>query len=926
VLPLATIAVATGRGVVADRLPVGEVIESAARLVARERGAAEPAVVLDRVTAGLLDVRFEVLARPDGAHVLAGERKLADATRKLLGTPTTTIGRERELGFLLGLFEESTTEPMARVAVVTGPAGIGKSRLRYEFLLRLAKREPGAEVWIARGDPIGAGSPFGLLSQVLRRAAGIFDGEPAALSRDKLRARVERNVAAHDVPRVAAFLGEIARVPFPIESRPELEAARRDPVLMGDQTRLAWTDFVAAECAAAPVVLVLEDLHWGDLPTVSFVDSALRGAEDLPLLVLVLARPELFDRFGDLFKHRDPQQLRLGALTRKAAEKLVREVLGAELSDDLVARIVERSEGNAFFLEELIRSVAEGERDALPETLVAMMQARLEALPDGARRVLRAASVFGGVFWDSAVAAMTGQDLDAGTVGEWLRLLVERELCVPRAQSRFPGTRELVFRHALVREAAYEMLTPSDRELGHRLGGTWLEENGEPDAMVLAEHFASAAVPEQAFRWFRVAADEALDANDFTLAIRAVERAIELGGSSVTPQVAGELERVRAEAHYWRGDHPEAQKSAERSLEWLEPGTNAWYLAAAVYCTASNRVGGVDGAVRLAERIHEEGWAAKPDVSAVIGCTRVTVVLIQSGHYELADRLLAQIEPNLAALGDDPAALSRWQASLAARALYTGKTGEYLQLSELAAESSRSAGDLRGAAIQSHNLGHANVELGRYEEAERHLRAVSIEAGRLGLANVSASAKNNLGWAAALQGRHLEARELLERSIVELEGQSDRRMLGGALNHLAQTLLEMGHPDAAEAPARRAVEALELFLPLLCQAKGTLSRILLAKGMVDDALALSSEAVALLDQLGSMADGEIGVRLANAEALQAGGRPEAAREALGLARGRLLARAEAIDDADVRQSFLTRVPDNVRTLELAAAWLPPQSG
>src|SRR4029079_5839932 len=120
----------------------------------------------------------------------------------------------------------------------------------------------------------------------IRRTAGVQDGEPAAESRDKLRARVAFNVPKSERARVAAFLGEIARVPFSGDvGGIEMEAARRDAVLMGDQMRRAWEDFALAECEKRPLLLVLEDLHWGDLPTVSYLDGLLRVAKDRPCMV-----------------------------------------------------------------------------------------------------------------------------------------------------------------------------------------------------------------------------------------------------------------------------------------------------------------------------------------------------------------------------------------------------------------------------------------------------------------------------------------------------------------------------------------------------------------------------------------------------------------------------------------------------------------
>src|SRR5262249_38589895 len=162
-------------------------------------------------------------------------------------------------------------------------------------------------------------------------------------------------------------------------------------------------------------------------------------------------------------------EMRLGELGKRASERLVREVLGA-VPAAVVERVVEQAGGNAFYLEELIRAVAEGRGDELPETGLAMVQERIEALPAPARPVLRAASVFGGAFWRSGVAALLGEE-DNVDLRVDVDLLVEREVVRPRATSRFPNEVELVFRHTTVRDAAYEMLTESDRALGHRLAG-----------------------------------------------------------------------------------------------------------------------------------------------------------------------------------------------------------------------------------------------------------------------------------------------------------------------------------------------------------------------------------------------------------------------------------------------------------------------
>src|SRR5262249_12492456 len=157
---------------------------------------------------------------------------------------------------------------------------------------------------------------------------------------------------------------------------------------------------------------------------------------------------------------------------------------GKEVDAALVTRLIDRAAGNAFYLEELIRSVAEGHGDRLPETVIAMVQARIEGLEVEARHVLRAASIFGEAFWRGGIVAL----LEGGSaqVDDWPEELERRELITSRRDSRFADEAEYTFRHALVREAAYAMLTDRDRTVGHRLAGGWLE------ARVKREHAANA--------------------------------------------------------------------------------------------------------------------------------------------------------------------------------------------------------------------------------------------------------------------------------------------------------------------------------------------------------------------------------------------------------------------------------------------------
>ena len=266
------------------------------------------------------------------------------------------------------------------------------------------------------------------------------------------------------------------------------------------------------------------------------------------------------------------------------------------------------------------------------------------------------------------------------------------------------------------------------------------------------------------------------------------------------------------------------------------------------------------------------------------------------------------------------AAHGRWLASLAARALYAGQTLDYLRLSRGASEACARAGDWRGATLHRHNVGHANLELGSYEAAERELREVLRLSERYGLANVVASAMNNLGAALGRLGRFKEAKQLLGDAISRLDVQGDMRMGGGARNHLAEVLISSGEVAAGAEEAERAIVTLSAVPPLLIQARGTLAHALLALGKFEQALSVAEGAYVDLGKSGSIADGEAKVRLVYAEALEHAGRRDQAARVIARARERLLARAEAMEDEELRRMFLEAVSENARTLELARAW------
>jgi eukaryotic-like serine/threonine-protein kinase len=921
--------VATGRGVLGGRLPVGEVIDQAADLLRQATGGGRmpstpPGVTnvridVDAMTAALLDSRFEV-ARSGTSFILRGERDQVEATRTLLGRETPCVGRDRELSLLRMYLDECVNEPVARTVLVTAPAGLGKSRVRYEFLRNARTSHTDLEVWAARGDPIGVGSPFALIAQLLRNACGLRDGEPIDVRQSKLRERISKNVAPKHVLRVSQFLGEIVGARFPDEESLQLRAARQDPMLMGDQMQAAWEDFIDAETARHPLLLLIEDLHWGDLPSVQLIDAALRTLRERPLMVLSLARPEVHEMFPRLWAGRGVQEIRLGELTRKASEKLVREVLGDKLSADAITKLVERAAGNAFYLEELIRAAAEGPADQPPGTVIAMVQARLERLEPDARRVLRAASVFGQVFWRSGIMTLLGGEAQAAALDEWLTELEERETISRRAQSKFPGEEEYIFRHALVRDAAYAMLTEADTRLGHQLAASWLSNAGESDAMTMAEHFERGGEPAKAIDWFRRAAEHALEGNDYDAVVARAERAIACGAQGAT---FGTLRVMQAEAHRWRGDLAGAEACALDAMRLLPRSTPLWFNAVGDLALASGRRGKPGQLAVVGQMLLDLGKQRTIIGAHAVAAARAATQLLLGGKQDLALQLLELLEhvPDDVLRGN-PAVAARINVARYYRAICGGDPGSGVEIAANAARLFESAGDLRNACVQRGDMAYAQVELGAYDQAQSTLRDVLSLSERLGrLHHASATAKHNLGMVLARLGAFQEAQTIENEALEAFRTKGERRMEGKSRVFLAEIFLLAGDLEAAEREARTAVKTLSVAPPAKAYALAVSAQVELARGDTDRAEKDARDADALLQQVGVIDEGEAIVRLVLAEALHAAGKTDEARTAIVAARDRLLERASHIRDEDLRRSFLEQVPENARTLSLARQWV-----
>ncbi|HWO24621.1 MAG TPA: AAA family ATPase, partial [Kofleriaceae bacterium] len=856
------IAVAMGRADSTVKLLEGDVLDRAARLLAhpaqsppRDAPPINPSpIALDDMIAGLLDARFEVIEDDAGLR-LCGERALVQGARTLLGRPTSCVGRDWELSALGALFNDCIDESQARAVIVTAAPGMGKSRLAAELIGRLQRRDDEPAIWIGRGDSLRAGSTLDLLAQALRGALGLRGGEPLAERRAKIRARVAARVPAAEQKRVTEFLGELVGTPFPDgdqgddQGSAQLRAARQDAQLMSEQMRNAWLDFLGAAAAAQPILLVLEDLHWGDFATVRFIDAALRDRGDLPWMVLALARPEVFELFPKLWAERQHvvQEIRLKELGKKAGERLVRQVLGDRVGPDTIERVVERlvrqADGNAFYLEELIRAAAETTGDVLPQTVLAMVESRLGQLPLEARQVLRAASVFGEVCWDGGVATLLGAVMAAETAGDWLTRLVDQEVLARRPGSRFPGERELVFRHALLREGAYETLTDDDRRSGHRLAGDWLDLHGEADPMVLAGHFERGGDAARAARSYLRAAEQAFHVLDLqgTLARVALGLrcepppevrfallgmhcevfALELQNLDVGMAIAEELIRAAP-----RGSSPWAQ------------GLGAFYQGAAV----TGRIPELLAAVELLRDVQPAPGAVG---RVAFACVLAIGILDFVGRVAEATELEALFFTTVRPTRDgDPLARFWWNHSLTSRSpLAHDDPWIALQHADENQAILKVIGGERPALVTHLYRSVSLTYLGAFESAAHALEQNAASDATLSLAGSQrrftlAWLRADIGTRDALDEAREIARSLRDHGIAHRIGIEE----GRGRWVLAEVLRRRGDLDEAE---RELTPALGM-LPPIDQpgARATLAAIHLAQGRTADARAAAEDAAA----------------------------------------------------------------------------------
>jgi class 3 adenylate cyclase/tetratricopeptide (TPR) repeat protein len=699
------------------------------------------------------------------------------------------IGRESELELLANTFERAIRDHRAHLVTIYGEPGVGKSRLAHEFVGSLE----GATVLSGRCLPYGEGITYWPLAEMVKSAAGISDDDPVKDAMEKLRASCEDEA-------IADLLGLAAGV---------LEAVEGDR--SGQEIAWAargWADQLAD---VQPLVLVFEDIHWAEEPLLELIEHLATWVREAPLLLVTLARPELLDvRPGWGGGRMRAAAIELDPLRESESEQLIDALLpGDGLSVDARRDLLEKTEGNPLFVEETIRMLVETEGDYLPEripdTLQALIAARIDGLPPAEKALLHRAAVIGRIFWHGALSHVA-PDLE---VDDLLDDLLLRDFVLTEPRSTIIGERAYRFKHMLIREVAYGGLAKAERAQLHARFAEWLRER---------------------------AGDELLEIRAYHLD-HAAQLHEELDGAApkeLAQEAAAALEDAGKRA-LGREANKSARKLLLRAVE-LDPTLERRYAAARAAWRMSDLPAVSIEMARVLEGAREAGEAT---IEGKALTALAEVALLREADLPKATELIDAALETLPEEGRFAALSVRGQI-----AWFVGDFETQQQVAEEALELAQRRGrkDLEAQALNDlWKVYRGQNRLDEAEELMKHALELAEESGSI---VARAQALHSVGSFHLERSEPDQAVPLLEESRTLFAETGDAWMLGRTLNTLAWAAQQQGDQAAEERLLR---EAIRLLKPLedrgaLCESQRALAEVLIRKGKLDEAERVALEA------------------------------------------------------------------------------------
>ena len=762
-------------------------------------------------------------------------RSFRDTTRGIEGVETRTIGRDAELMHMKAAFELTEAQGNTGLITLIAEAGIGKSRVLFEFGKYIESLEQPALVFKGRATQEISRIPYSLLRGILASSFSIQENDRASIARRKLEHGIQNYTEnSENSTLYAHFIGHLIGLDY--SSSPHLRGILSDAQQIRSLAFQYGAQFFADVSHQKTVLVFLEDIHWADADSLDFFESLMHKQPDLPLMVVALTRETLFEQRPD-WGTAPIQNLRLSLspLSEADTRQLIGEILQKvpQIPTAIMDMIVRKAEGSPFYVEELIKVLIEagviirGEKqwsvktDRLPElkiptTLIGLLQARLDSLDVDARETLQQASVVGRIFWTDIIKHMHNPEFDLGekpvSFTDRLGALRTKELIYRYEESAAENISEFIFKNQILHDVTYESVLLRLRPIYHAQVADGLVQVGGERANEYAgrvgEHYEHAEEWLKAAEWYARAGQHAQNTYSSETAINYYQKAL------IFFNKHGDIQQISqkidvcfhlGQVLIWRARYDEAIETFSKMLKYAEESGDLAAQSRALQGMGQaqtfqgDHLSSLDNAVRAKELAH--GTDDKTLLARVLlmeGQARWRL-----GEAQTALALDQQALSIFTELNDKSNMAS--SMNLLGGVHYTsGKFDQAGEYWESALNIFRELGNLQMGMNLSNNLGALAEARGDYDTAfQRYDNALGISR-EIGYRDGEILFLTNRG-SAQVSLKHFEAAEIDLRQAIGLAGVTGSWVMSLAFSYRAEALLGLKQYDDAFFSARQAL-------------------------------------------------------------------------------------------------------------------------
>lgn len=722
-------------------------------------------------------------------------RSFRVTTRGVEGIETRTVGREPELERMKSIFETTASQHQTHLITIIAEAGLGKSRLLYEFGKWVETQERPIDIFKGRATLEMAQLPYSLIRDILSNAFDIQDSDSGGLARDKLQAGIMKYIQnPEEAIQYTHFTGHL--IGFDFSTSPHLQGILGDARQIRDRAFHFIAQFFEEVTRDRTGLIFLEDIHWSDSASLDLLDHIMNTKPDLPLLIVGLTRSNLLEQrpswgSGPI----QSMRLEVWPLSEKNSRELVAEILQKvpDIPSTLTDLIVQRAEGSPYYIEELIKILIEGgvivRRDTqwavkmdrlanlkVPATLTSLLQARLDSLPLDAREILQKASIVGRIFWTNVVENMQSPEPRLAdtpvAINEQLNALRSKELIYQYEDTAYSTMSEYIFKSMILHDVTYESVLLRLRRIYHsqvaegliRLSGERANEN----AGRIGEHYEYAGDLLQSAEWYARAGRQAQNTYAPETATGYYQKALAfLGQTKEADYLAKrmDLHLSLSQVLNWQARYNDAIDNYRIMLKLAEENEDIIAQSRALQGLAASLGYQGDNRAALAYAVRAEELARRANA-----------------RLELSKALWSQGSAKYR-LGEGPAVLTLGEQAL-----------------EIAVELNDN--DERGTTLNL--LAAAHYLLGHYDRTENYLKEALSIFQELGNRHQVMDLSSNLGVIAEARGDYEEAFQRYDSAlqIAREVGHRDQAIV--FLTNRGGMQAALQHYEAADADLREA--------------------------------------------------------------------------------------------------------------------------